>query len=533
MTSKTLTARIEVFRPGTFKPMEGAPITYSAADLRAIADAYGPETAPAPIVIGHPDTDAPAFGWVDRFDYDTTAGRLFAELTDIEPAFADLVKAGRFKKVSMAYFAPGQSHNPVPGTWYPKHVGFLGAAAPAVAGLKNAKFAAPADAVFTASFGERGFEETAGILRGLRDYLIEKFGLEDADRALPGYRLEWLNEIEITTPGNPGPVYSAAPVLPEPETNPTPAKEPQVSTQPDPAFAEREADLTAREKRIADREAQAVHTENLSFAAKLVEDGRLIPASQAKVVAILDALPGEAAVSFAEGSEKLTPAAALREVLEAQPKVVSFGELNLPEEDAGAARGYRNSEFISHLLFPRVSIPNRSMRVLKFGKEAFRMMNTRRAPGADKKRVQYGYASDPVALIQYALEGVVPVEHQDEAQKVPGIDLGRGAIDMVLNVIDLGHEYEAAQLARTPGNYAAGNRVALTGGDRWTSPTSDPTADIDAGKEAIRQMIGRYGGLFKSVSRAQLRAAMESKSPQARKWVRRYRGELETRISAP
>lgn len=156
------------------------------------------------------------------------------------------------------------------------------------------------------------------------------------------------------------------------------------------------------------------------------------------------------------------------------------------------ARGYRNSEFIAHLLFPRVSIPNRSMRVLKFGKEAFRMMNTRRAPGADKKRVQYGYASDPVSLIQDALEGVVPVEHQEEAQKVPGIDLGRGAINMVLDVIDLGHEYEAAQLARNTANYGAGNRVALAGGDRWTSDTSDPSADIDAGKEAIRRMIGRY-----------------------------------------
>ena len=156
------------------------------------------------------------------------------------------------------------------------------------------------------------------------------------------------------------------------------------------------------------------------------------------------------------------------------------------------ARGYRNLEFIAHLLFPRVSIPNRSMRVIKFGKEAFRMMNTRRAPGADKKRVQYGYASDPISLVQDALEGVVPIEHQEEAMAVPGIDLGQGAVNMVLDVIDLGHEYEAAQLARTLGNYAASNRVTLTGADRWTSATSDPLADIDAGKEAIRRLIGRY-----------------------------------------
>lgn len=155
------------------------------------------------------------------------------------------------------------------------------------------------------------------------------------------------------------------------------------------------------------------------------------------------------------------------------------------------ARGYRNAEFIGHLLFPRVSIPNRSMRVIKFGKEDFRMVNTRRAPGANKKRVQYGYASDPVSLVQDALEGIVPIEHQQEAEAVPGIDLGQGAINMVLNIIDLGHEYEAAQLARTPTNYPVANRAALTGADRWTDPTSDPAADIDEAKEAVRKMIGR------------------------------------------
>lgn len=156
------------------------------------------------------------------------------------------------------------------------------------------------------------------------------------------------------------------------------------------------------------------------------------------------------------------------------------------------ARGYRNSEFIGHLLFPRVTIPNRNMRVLKFGKEAFRMMNTRRAPGADKKRVQYGYASDPISLVQDALEGIVPVEHQEEAAAVPGIDLGQGAINMVLDVIDLGHEHEAANLARTPANYAASNRLALTGADRWSNDASDPQSDVDEAKEVIRRMIGRY-----------------------------------------
>lgn len=156
------------------------------------------------------------------------------------------------------------------------------------------------------------------------------------------------------------------------------------------------------------------------------------------------------------------------------------------------ARGYRNMEFIGHLLFPRVSIPNRSMRVIKFGKEAFRKMNTRRAPGADKKRVQYGFASDPVALLQDALEGVVPIEHQEEASSVPGVDLGKGAVNMVMDIIDLGHEFEAGQLARNAANYDANHKLALTGSDRWSSDTSDPAGDVAAAQEAIRRSIGRY-----------------------------------------
>ena len=156
------------------------------------------------------------------------------------------------------------------------------------------------------------------------------------------------------------------------------------------------------------------------------------------------------------------------------------------------ARGYRNQEMISHLLFPRVPIPNRSMRVLKFGKEAFRKMNTRRAPGADKMRVQYGYASDPVSLVQDALEGLVPIEHMEEGLSIPGVDLGSNAIRMVMDVIDLGLEFECSELALNAANYSANNKLVLVGADRWTSDTSDPLADVNEAKEAIRRFIGRY-----------------------------------------
>lgn len=156
------------------------------------------------------------------------------------------------------------------------------------------------------------------------------------------------------------------------------------------------------------------------------------------------------------------------------------------------ARGYRNREFIAHQLFPRVPIPNRSMRVLRFGKQSFRMLNTRRAPGAGKKTVQFGYASDPISLVQDTLEGKVPFEHQEEAASIPGIDMQQGAINMVLDVLDLGLEHETATIVRNAASYDANHKLALTGADRWSSPTSDPKGDIKAAREAIRRSIGRY-----------------------------------------
>lgn len=156
------------------------------------------------------------------------------------------------------------------------------------------------------------------------------------------------------------------------------------------------------------------------------------------------------------------------------------------------ARGYRNQEFISHKLFPRASIPMRSMRVIRFGKDGFRLISTRRAPGGQIKTVQFGYESDPVGLAQDSLQGLVPVEFQEEARKVPGIDLGANAVNSVMDIMDLGLEVEIANLARDANQYSANNKLALAGASQWSDPGSDPHGDVTAAKEAIRAMIGRY-----------------------------------------
>ena len=51
------------------------------------------------------------------------------------------------------------------------------------------------------------------------------------------------------------------------------------------------------------------------------------------------------------------------------------------------ARGYKNSAFVGMTLFPYVPVGQRGGRILKFGKEAFRLYETRRAPGGLVGRV--------------------------------------------------------------------------------------------------------------------------------------------------
>lgn len=157
------------------------------------------------------------------------------------------------------------------------------------------------------------------------------------------------------------------------------------------------------------------------------------------------------------------------------------------------ARGYTNDEFIGTQLLPYVDIANRSMKVIRFGKDSFRsFIDTRRAPGSQTRRLQFGYTTDPVSLRQESLEAQVAYEVRDEAIQLPGIDLAKTSIENVQYTIGLGREVEIANMVRDPANYKPNNQTAFTGTDKWSDPASKPKDDIKEAKEAVRRMIGRY-----------------------------------------
>lgn len=157
------------------------------------------------------------------------------------------------------------------------------------------------------------------------------------------------------------------------------------------------------------------------------------------------------------------------------------------------AFGYSNPNLIGHELFPRVGVPAKSGKIIKFGKDAFRVINSRRAPGTVTKRITIGVADENFSLYSNALDCVVPKEWLPEAALTPGLNFQRSSLETVMQIELNNLEYEQANLARNPAAYSATNKVSLAGNAKWIDyANSDPIGDVKAGREAIRKKTGQY-----------------------------------------
>src|SRR5205085_325301 len=128
---------IDIFTIGTHTDDKGSEHVIGAAFLEQTAANFKPDVHEPPVVIGHPRTDAPAFGWTCglRVEGDT----LQAQFCDVDPKFEELVIDGKFKKRSASFYLDAAK---APGGRVPqlRHVGFLGAQPPAVKGLREIRF---------------------------------------------------------------------------------------------------------------------------------------------------------------------------------------------------------------------------------------------------------------------------------------------------------------------------------------------------------------------------------------------------------
>ncbi len=315
--------QIEIFRAGTHTSNDGQKITFSEADLSGAAKSYDPTKHEAPLVVGHPKLDTPAYGWVKELSFKD--GSLIAGVDQLNPEFAEMVKSGSFKKVSAAFYTPDHSGNPVPGKYTLRHVGFLGGTPPAIKGLRAVEFSADESGVVT--FGEWNMGGTvARMFRGLRDLLIEKFDKETADRALSEWDITWLNDeaVRDNVKAQPSPAFSEPPQQQE-----------TIGMKTAEQIAAEQAALDKREKDIKDREAafaEAARTTrraaNGAFVDSLIKDAKFPAGEKDVALAFMEQLDADKVITFGEGdaAPKATVLEQFKTLLGKLPASVTFGE---------------------------------------------------------------------------------------------------------------------------------------------------------------------------------------------------------------
>ena len=343
---RTMLETIEVFRPGTHIAMDGKAYTFSEADVAGIAAAYDAQLLASPIVLGHPKTDAPAWGWAASFAVND-AGVLCATPEKVDPAFAEGVEAGRYRYVSMSLYAPADARNPKPGSWYPRHIGYLGGVAPAIKGLAPAFSEAAPEGGVAFSIPDKQIawvaRTVADIVRRLRDWLIDKEGLETADKVMPAWNDQWLTEIAAEVSAEQTETaWSEAEVterimdrlqvrfgeaIKAPSvaiTDPALADQLAALQAREAAVAQREAGLAGRETAFAEGELQRGRQGDTAFVDSLVTEGRLPPGHRDRVLGILAHSRGDqGGPSFAEGE---SAHGAVRQLLEALGTSIHFSE---------------------------------------------------------------------------------------------------------------------------------------------------------------------------------------------------------------
>ena len=337
----------KIFRAGTHTDSAGTVTTFTREQLAASVQAYNDGEWRAPMVVGHPKGDAPAYGWIGSLSL-TDDGEIVADTEKLNPEFAQLMEDGAYRNRSASWYAPDHPSNPSPGVWQLRHLGMLGAQPPALKGLGDVQFHDQDGITLEFAASDYTTSTIARLLRGLRDSLISKWGVEETDKALPSWSIE-----DLEAAGREQ-IQSTVPNFSEPEHDMTPAEIAALearATAGDTAVATATA-LQAERDALATRVAsfeegertrgQAVaRTAVLAALAPFVTAGKILPAQlEATADFCMGLDDASKTVEFGEftGDNKLTQRGFYLKQLEALPAAVDYSE-----HTGGAGNGLPNS----------------------------------------------------------------------------------------------------------------------------------------------------------------------------------------------
>ena len=281
----------EVFRCGSHVDHSGTLRTITERDIDRAIKSYRRNSAP--VVVGHPTLNAPAFGWVEAFR--RVGSTVQARCSQVAPEFVDLVKRGLYKNRSLSFNHDGSF----------RHIGFLGAAAPAVKGLEEIYFAQQGDFV-TVELQESNAAAAVDTVDTIAEEAVEPVKATATD-----------------------------PPIPEPAKATVAETATQMQAEVKGTIEELTRKVQDLEHRLSAEQAQRRRMEFAAYADDLIRDRRIEPATKDKIIGTLEALHAGEAANFAspDNSSLNTFKSLLNDILPQRPRVM-LAEFAAPERVA-------------------------------------------------------------------------------------------------------------------------------------------------------------------------------------------------------
>ncbi len=269
-----------IFKTGKHTDSSGNEREWTENDLDNIIDKYDPSKHEAPIVIGHPKTNAPAYGWVEKLK--RIGDTLYAVPKQLANEFVEMVNKGLFKKRSISLYPDGTL----------RHIGFLGAQPPAVKGLPDVEFKEDENLDTIEIEGASDFEDQAAEknLRELEDK-VKQYELQ----------LKKMDEKEKEFE--------------------------ELQTK----YAQVLVEKSTLEKEIEKQKRESQLKEFAEIVDRAIAEGKLLPKMKDSIINLFEVISLTPVYEFSEGV-KTQPSQLLTELIDSMPKIIDFGESGKPAE---------------------------------------------------------------------------------------------------------------------------------------------------------------------------------------------------------
>ncbi len=290
---------IHIFNAGTHTDGKGNQVTISVAEIDAIASNYNAGNHDAPIVLGHPKDNAPAYGWVKNLHCQN--GGLYAKAHQIHDGLRQAVRDGSYKKISASFYSPNTLRNPTQNHAL-RHVGFLGAMPPAIKGLDSVNLSEDENfAEFTIFNKEIPMDEEkflSKLTATLTDF---------AERITGNKNIHWGENAQSRCAVPPNPITTN---IKDKDMN---EKEQADFAEKKQALEKEQADFSKQQKVLEKQQADFAEKQRLqefatikSGIANLRDANKINPAAHDLALAFAEQLSAGDSADFGEGENQLT-----------------------------------------------------------------------------------------------------------------------------------------------------------------------------------------------------------------------------------